>query len=411
MRQARRRGVGWPGALARVVARLVAGWAAVLLLVVGAGLLVTGALSQRWPLSVEDDAERGIQAARTPLLDRWTDAFSQVADTFTIMGLCAVAVWVLRGRLRRWREALLVAAVTIGQSAVFLSTTLVIDRGRPDVPHLDEAPPTSSFPSGHSSAALALFGSLALVVHRRGGPPWRRRTVVVLLLAVPPLVMAGRMYRGMHHPSDIVGSLLVGGLVLLWSDRVLRSARLPEDGCPRLAAMTSDGAAAPRILGASWGRMEVEGLGVGKDFVLYPGGGQAWDWGVTGMRHDPGVRPVDVAVVLTHAPSVVVLSHGMEGRLRVDPETLERPEGAGDRGRPGPHTGGRGPVQRPGGSGRARRRPLPQHLLTQAPPRTAHAPESPGKNWVRRGSFGPSSTTRKPPPSARVDSLGAARRR
>jgi membrane-associated phospholipid phosphatase len=229
MRQAQGAGPRWPGALARVVARLVAGWAAVLLLVIGVGLLVTGALSQRWPLSVEDDAERGIQAARTPLLDRWTDAFSQVADTFTIMGLCAVAVWVLRGRLRRWREALLVAAVTIGQSAVFLSTTLVIDRGRPDVPHLDEAPPTSSFPSGHSSAALALFGSLALVVHRCGGPPWLRRTVVVLLLAVPPLVMAGRMYRGMHHPSDIVGSLLVGGLVLLWSDRVLRSAQLPED--------------------------------------------------------------------------------------------------------------------------------------------------------------------------------------
>ena len=232
MRQVRRQDAAprWPGALAGVVARLVAGWTVVLLLVIGLGLLVTGALSRQWPLSVEDDAERGLQAARTPLLDRWTDAFSEVADTVTIVGLCAVAVWVLRGRLRRWREALLVTATTIGQSAVFLSTTLVIDRERPDVPHLDEAPPTSSFPSGHSSAALALFGSLALVVYRCGGPPWLRRTVVVLLLAVPPLVMAGRMYRGMHHPSDVVGSLVVGGLVLLWSDRVLRSARLPEDG-------------------------------------------------------------------------------------------------------------------------------------------------------------------------------------
>jgi undecaprenyl-diphosphatase len=231
MRQVMRRGAAprWPGAAARVVARLVAGWAAVLLLVIGLGLLVTGALEQRWPLSAEDDAERGLQSARTPLLDRWTDAFSQVADTATIMVLCGVAVWVLRGRLRRWREALLVAAATIGQSAVFLSTTLVIDRERPGVPHLDEAPPTSSFPSGHSSAALALFGALALVVHRCGGPPWLRRTVVVLLLAVPPLVMAGRMYRGMHHPSDILGSVVVGGLVLFWSDRVLRSARLPED--------------------------------------------------------------------------------------------------------------------------------------------------------------------------------------
>jgi hypothetical protein len=82
------------------------------------------------------------------------------------------------------------------------------------------------------------------------------------------------------------------------------------------------GGVAPRILDVSWGRMDVEGCGVGKDFVLHPGGGEAWDWGATGMSHDPGVRPVDVAAVLAHEPSVVVLSHGMEGRLRVDPATL-----------------------------------------------------------------------------------------
>jgi len=33
----------------------------------------------------------------------------------------------------------------------------------------------------------------------------------------------------------------------------------------------------PRIVRISWGRMEIEGLGAGKDFKLYPGGGRAWD--------------------------------------------------------------------------------------------------------------------------------------
>ena len=33
----------------------------------------------------------------------------------------------------------------------------------------------------------------------------------------------------------------------------------------------------PRIVRISWGRMQVEGLGAGKDFKLYPGGGRAWD--------------------------------------------------------------------------------------------------------------------------------------
>ena len=47
----------------------------------------------------------------------------------------------------------------------------------------------------------------------------------------------------------------------------------------------------PRVVQVSWGRMEVEGLGAGKDFKLYPGGGRAWDWAETGTRHSPGIQP------------------------------------------------------------------------------------------------------------------------
>lgn len=72
----------------------------------------------------------------------------------------------------------------------------------------------------------------------------------------------------------------------------------------------------------SWGRMEVEGLGEGKDFKLYPGGGRAWDWGEHNTRHDPGIQPGDVRELLDHGATVVVLSQGMEERLRTMPETL-----------------------------------------------------------------------------------------
>ncbi len=79
---------------------------------------------------------------------------------------------------------------------------------------------------------------------------------------------------------------------------------------------------APRILAVSWGRMDVEGLGVGKDFKLYPGGGRAWDWAETGTQHVPGVQPADVEELLRHGATTVVLSQGMDRRLRVDPRTL-----------------------------------------------------------------------------------------
>jgi hypothetical protein len=69
--------------------------------------------------------------------------------------------------------------------------------------------------------------------------------------------------------------------------------------------------------------MEVESLGAGKDFRLYPGGGREWDWSETGMRHSPGIQPADVEELLVHGATVVVLSQGMDKRLQVDPATLE----------------------------------------------------------------------------------------
>ena len=79
----------------------------------------------------------------------------------------------------------------------------------------------------------------------------------------------------------------------------------------------------PRIFDLSWGRMEVEGLGVGKDFKLFPGGGRLWEWGLSGTAHEPGIRRRDVDDLLIYGSTVVVLSRGMELHLQVPQETVE----------------------------------------------------------------------------------------
>ena len=79
----------------------------------------------------------------------------------------------------------------------------------------------------------------------------------------------------------------------------------------------------PRIVHVSWGRMEVAALGTVKDAKLYPGGGREWDWSETGTAHDPGIQPTDVAELLDHGATTVVLSRGMQLRLGVAPQTLE----------------------------------------------------------------------------------------
>jgi hypothetical protein len=62
--------------------------------------------------------------------------------------------------------------------------------------------------------------------------------------------------------------------------------------------MDSGALRSPRIIHISRGCMEVEGVGRGKDFRLYPGGGREWDWRETNTEHVPGIQPADIEELL-----------------------------------------------------------------------------------------------------------------
>jgi hypothetical protein len=75
--------------------------------------------------------------------------------------------------------------------------------------------------------------------------------------------------------------------------------------------------------------MEIDGIGSGSDFKLYPGGGREWDWKETNTHHVPGIQPADVEELLAHDSRVVVLSRGMLLVLQTAPETRELLKGRG----------------------------------------------------------------------------------
>jgi hypothetical protein len=79
----------------------------------------------------------------------------------------------------------------------------------------------------------------------------------------------------------------------------------------------------PRIVAVDWGRIDVEGFGTFRDAKLFPGGAREWDWAETGTAHKPGIQPADIAELLEHDITAMVLSQGMLSRLQVCPETLK----------------------------------------------------------------------------------------
>ncbi|MDX1611483.1 MAG: Mth938-like domain-containing protein [Candidatus Thermoplasmatota archaeon] len=78
----------------------------------------------------------------------------------------------------------------------------------------------------------------------------------------------------------------------------------------------------PKIRRLTWGSVEVEGHGAFKDVKTWPGGARAWDWTETGTAHEPGIQVADVRELVDEGADVVVLSRGMQERLKVPEATV-----------------------------------------------------------------------------------------
>jgi hypothetical protein len=85
----------------------------------------------------------------------------------------------------------------------------------------------------------------------------------------------------------------------------------------------------PRIIGESWGNLEVEGQGTFKDAKLWPGGARDWNWNENGTDHRPGIQPGDVQELVDHGAQVIILSQGRRKALKVPDATVEAARAAG----------------------------------------------------------------------------------
>jgi membrane-associated phospholipid phosphatase len=182
---------------------------------IGLGFLVTHVLVHVWPFTVEDQAVRTLVAARTPTLDRASNLVSLTAYTAGLTIALVVAGCTMRLAYHRWRESLFLVAAMLSQLVVYMLTARVVARGRPAVPQLDVFPPMRSFPSGHVSAAVAVYGGIAMVLAMRSRRTAQMVAWWVLFLVIPVAVAISRVYRGMHYPSDVAASF-IDGFGCLW---------------------------------------------------------------------------------------------------------------------------------------------------------------------------------------------------
>lgn len=129
-----------------------------------------------------------------------------------VVAAAVIVALVLRSRVR---EIMLIVMALLLR-ALNAPLKLLFDSPRPgaaQVAHHEHAHGLG-FPSGHVMGVTLVGGALLIVLFRRTpSPGWRWLGVVVWLLVLA-ITSYSRIERGAHWPSDVLGALLWGGVVL-----------------------------------------------------------------------------------------------------------------------------------------------------------------------------------------------------
>lgn len=128
--------------------------------------------------------------------------------TILVMLLTAIICWVVR---QRYIIIGLLIAV-IGSTIFTFVTKMIFQRARPiDILLLES---TYSFPSGHATVTVALYGFLAYIAIRFSERFAVQVHIVMMTMLITVLIGLSRILLNEHYLSDVLGGYLVGTLWL-----------------------------------------------------------------------------------------------------------------------------------------------------------------------------------------------------
>lgn len=164
-----------------------------------------------------------------PLLD----AFLWITGLGSSPAVVAAAV-IATGFLWADRRVSLIGPLWItllGAEATTWAGKFLIGRARPQF--LDVASALSpSFPSGHATASMAVYGFLAYAIARDAPNLRARFEVAFWTMILIVLIGFSRIFLSVHFTSDVLSGFLVGGFWLLVGFALAERARPPASPAP-----------------------------------------------------------------------------------------------------------------------------------------------------------------------------------
>lgn len=148
-----------------------------------------------------------------PSLSEVAEVYDKVGQRSVGIPILLLVAGILGRRHRTWRPVWLAGATVLILNLVVGAMKVLIGRAETETGSVDVFSGGVIFPSGHSSN-MVLTGGLIIYLVRRytNNPPTRSLVAVVAVLTT--LTIATSIYIGSHWVSDLIGGVLVGGLLL-----------------------------------------------------------------------------------------------------------------------------------------------------------------------------------------------------
>jgi len=140
---------------------------------------------------------------------------------FVVLTSAGLAAWNRRPLL-----AITIVMSLLVMDAIVRVGWFSLSRDRPDIIAQGIASPGfHSFPSGHTSKTLAVYGLLASQWFRASRSVLEKLLVIALTALIALMVPYGRARMGVHWPTDIMAGWLIGGVWLGFAIAAVRHER------------------------------------------------------------------------------------------------------------------------------------------------------------------------------------------
>ena len=211
------------------VVLMLAGLAATAVLSICLGLLVTRVLEPAWGIGAADERVNAWFAAHRTASRTDASLVGSIVAGGVVLPIVVGSTALVCAALRRWRTAAFLLFALGVESASYRVTTLAVHSHRPHVARLENLQVNASYPSGHTAAAMAVYGGLALLIASMVRHGAVRALVWTFAVAMVTFVSLSRTYRGMHHPIDVAGGIVLGAVAVTVLVFVCRTAGATAD--------------------------------------------------------------------------------------------------------------------------------------------------------------------------------------